>query len=721
MRLKRVIKALLATLAGCLLFGFMLADAHRADHGQLVRFDMLCLMLGAAAVSLALLKIPFFTTNERKRVPVQIAVLLGVLCIVLVSGIISHPRFFFMEWIGTAWRVSYDYGFYRWLLFGLILVPVMARAKSKTWILIAVILIYAQVYAFQSLMKETKGMALYRDDHPSFMLRLDEFVHTFPMLHNYSPRWNGGAEGFVGVSSGIPSVGLPLFPLWRHFQVSDVYTPGIGIIFIVLMPWIAVGGLRVAGCRASGAFTAGILALGVGSIFFLWMLHFGTIGASFSSSFILPLSAVSMGVVWLNKTRWYHFVFLVICAFMLLMWPPGALMAAPLAVSYLCSWRRIRKRSFVFLLSAVLVVFLLVLRQLLVITLSGDELMGYVTDKAGAGADVSLWRQIADGMTVLIMDMNRTNPLIVFIGILGLLLLPYKSLRRWFGPVLLWLALLAGWGRNLEPKMQLERMIIPMLFAAVVPAAFACSRIFEARGGRSALAKAALAGLLLLCGRSAGQFYANKSMATYVTINQDLDNSVAWIRSNVPEGSRLLFAGKVVHAFNRGHVAYLPVLTGREMMACDYYHFPPDMVEYNYPPAHVRPDRAKLDTFLDVYGVSCVITYKDHADWISYLTGRKERFEEIVPGPGFEFRAFKVIGHSTPGLFVQNTGTVSVDYNRIDITVDDPSFDVILGYNWSDRFKVSGAAELFPYKVYDKVVLLGVSPNGQKDIHITYK
>lgn len=716
MSFRRIIKALVAAVLGGILFGVMYTDAHEtAQGGKLLRLDLLAAGFSALALAAGLLS---FFHDERqgvRRVPGPLAVTLWILSIVLVSGVILHPRFFFIEWAGKRWDVSYDHGFYRWLLFSIIMVPLLTKLKSRSWAAVLLILVYAQYYAFSSLMKETHGLALYRDDHPSFMFRLHEFTATFPLLLNYNPFWNGGVESFVGVSSGIASVGLPLYPLLKVYAVEDCYTPGLGLLFIVVMPWVAVAGLRVAGCRLSGAFAGGILALAAGCVFFLWMLHFGTVGAAFSSFFIMPLSAVSMGVVWLNRSRWYHFVFLAVCACMLLLWPPGALMAAPLALSFLLSLKKLSRKKVVFLSGAAACTGLLVLHHFLVILLRGDELMTYVTDKS---ASFGL-KAFLDGVGVLVRAINRINPLIVYFGATGLIFSPCRSMRKWMGPVIVWLAVLAGWGAYVEPKMQLERMIIPMAFALVVPAAFACGRIFDSRGGMSILARAFLAGLLLMCGRSAGQFYGNKSAASYVAVNEQLHNAVEWIEANVPEGSRLLFAGRAVHAFNRGHIAYLPVLAGREMMACDYYHFPPELVEYNYPPAGIRSDVEQMDKFLKVYAVSCILTYKDHASWIEYFDSRPGRFERLEPGPGFDFYAYRV--KDAGSLFVENSGVIAAGFNRITVELDDPARDAVLGYNWSDRLEVSGTAEILPFQVCEDIVLLGIKPNGEKRVEISFR
>ena len=56
-----------------------------------------------------------------------------------------------------------------------------------------------------------------------------------------------------------------------------------------------------------------------------------------------------------------------------------------------------------------------------------------------------------------------------------------------------------------------------------------------------------------------------------------------------------LFAGETVHGYGGGHVAVLAYLTGRQMMACDYYAFSPDLVEYNYPPREWRAGGPAVD------------------------------------------------------------------------------------------------------------------------------
>ena len=130
----------------------------------------------------------------------------------------------------------------------------------------------------------------------------------------------------------------------------------------------------------------------------------------------------------------------------------------------------------------------------------------------------------------------------------------------------------------------------------LVPAAALALRYLLLRRGRlwAGLQGVALA-LLVLLVPNAGSLYAGKGVAPFAAMPKWIADFSAWVGENVPENGRLLFAGRTSHAYGRGHVAYLPLLAGREMLACDYYEFPPGLAETDSPPrsAHRAPGGAQ--------------------------------------------------------------------------------------------------------------------------------
>jgi len=713
-------RAFWAFLIGLSFLLLLFGNEHlRAGGGRFLRSDWMQPLLWLLPPLLLMRKLPADPTarrGEARRLRPEVLLFLTMV-LFLFSGAVRHPWFYYLNWAPRGGMDPMGAGLFRSILLTALFLPFLLRRRPRIWVAVLLILLFSQAACLRSLLTTTGGAAVYRDDHPSFMFRLWEFTRVFPRLVSYNPYWNGGVVNFVPSATGTFAIGLPLYPLWRLAPIHEVYTLGIGLIYIVLMPWIAVASLRILGANRTAALCAGILALGVSRHFFLWMLHFGTVGASFSASFILPVCACTYRAVWTGRQNKRLFVALVVSLFFLLQWPPGALMAAPLVLSMLFSVRRWTRRAWGFLLAAGVILALLVFRQFLAPLLRGESLMTHVLEKSGQTVG---WTEVLNGVSRgflhLVAHVHEGHPVLIFLGLGGLCILPYRSLRRWCGPVVLVLACLAGWGREIKPNLQLGRMAITMFFVAVIPASVLCGRLLRSGGRSLAVVRSALLALLLMGGWSVSLLYKSQGYAPYTWLRSDIRDLVEWTRANVPEGGRLLFAGRTVHFYGRGHIAYLPALAGREMMACDYYAFSPRLVEYNYPPRPFRRPKSRLFEFMELYNVTHILTY--HDQWKDIFRRYPEWYEEAPTVEWEEIAAFRV--RREPSLFRKGEGTVDADFNRLRVRLSKPAEEVILKYNWSDRLTAAGGVEIGPWEAGDGVRLIRVRPRGAREFEIEY-
>lgn len=189
-----------------------------------------------------------------------------------------------------------------------------------------------------------------------------------------------------------------------------------------------------------------------------------------------------------------------------------------------------------------------------------------------------------------------------------------------------------------------------------------------------------------------------------------------WIRTDIPEDARVLFAGYTMHGYGGGHVAHLPAMTGREMMACDYYHFSPKEVEYDYPPAAWRNSPEQIFAFLHLYNVKAVSTL--HASWGEHFRAHPEWYEEVMPLGENRLMFFRVKSDSS--LFKLNKGQVQAHFNRLNVTLENEHEDAVIAYNWAKGLKAPPPAELFPHDAGNGVTLIGIRPQGLRSIPIRY-
>ncbi|MBI3985511.1 MAG: hypothetical protein HY343_01210, partial [Lentisphaerae bacterium] len=518
----------------------------------------------------------------------------------LFSSLVDFRWFYWVDWLpGEPGFLSG--GLNTGIFLTALLVPLCASGRLKATWMVFVIFLVVEGLCWKSLVDFTGGQALYRDDHASMMFRLWEFTRTFPQLLNYDPFWNAGVVHYVTLTSGLNALGLMFWPFWSSFPIDQVYTPLLGVSFLVVMPLIGVLSVRLMGGNWTAGWCSAILLLGVNRMFFLWLLHYGTVASLFCTGFFLPLSACVFRVLWLNRRSWRLAILLTAVGLMLILWPQGILPAAAVVVGVLSNPRRWTWRKAGFLALCALGVMALYYRAIGILLFQSNELFQQLlrvpaqpVPPAASAGDAGLILTVSkdmlkEGWMALRCILQDMNPMLVFLGLGGVWVLRVRSLRTWLSPTMVILAVIAAWGPIWKPAMQLQRLVIPLAMLAVIPASWSIARVLKTTTPAWALPRAALLALLILTGWNVARLYGGTGPAPATVLSEKTWSLVRLIRNETPEGGRVLFAGQTVHYYgDNGHVAMLPALAGREMMACDYFHFPPKSVEYNYPPAVFR-------------------------------------------------------------------------------------------------------------------------------------
>lgn len=643
-------------------------------------------------------------------------VLACCMALYLASSAGLQSRFYFLRWLPTSDPVSvlFDSWMARFALFTAILTPVFVVRWRRSWVIPFVILLVCQFRCIHELIDTTQGMPLYNDDHSSFMFRFWVFGKTFPRLVYYNPFWNGGKEAVYIVASGTTCPGTLLWPLWRFGNILNVYTPAIAFLSIVFIPFMVMAATRMMKGSATASICAAIMALGVSRHFFVWFLHFGTIGACLSISFLPLVCACVYRLLWAEKPEPWAAVLLVISAFLFLAWPPSGFIAITLVPGMLfCVSRLSKQRILFFAICAVMIV--LVCMPYFLSILSRVDVKAFAEE---AGKQQSWIEGLKGGFRTMREQLWQAHPLIVFFGLLGVTVLPRRDIRQFLVPVLACLLILSSWGELLLPAFELSRGGIAMFFLAAIPAGLWASRFLEDGSLRLSPVRAGLTALLLLGGLNVSNMYENRQPEKFRPMSSEILQAAEWIRDNTPEDGRIMFAGSTVHAYGGGHVAVLPALTGREMMACDYYHFSPALVEYNYPPKRYRRDHQKMEEFFHAYNVTHVVTY--HGRWVRHLRERPDLFEEVYMwGNNRKKYVFRVKRESS--MFLEGAGTVESSINNLHVVVEDPSQPVVLKYNWVDGMKVDPPVEIRPRHVDEDIDLIEIDPNGQREFDLAFR
>ena len=607
----------------------------------------------------------------------------------------------------------------------------LGGARGRRWLpaALATLLLGSQFLFARAAWGVVGGTVPWGFDHPSFMFRLKEFGDLFPCaLGGYNPWWNAGIEHFVGVTSGAHGFGLLVWPLLKLWEPHVFYGAALVFWFVFGFPWIGAAAVRSAGVDRVGALFAGLLLCGVSRASFLWMWHFGTAGAMASAMMALPVVALGYRLAVLRRGGAGTALALGVAAWLACLWTPGTFVCAGLALGWLWSFRAWSWRSNRWLCAAGALALALLAPWFWTTWFPCRNVLEYVgtaLDHPG-GAVMAL-----NGARRLGNAFQEWQPVLVFFGLLGLAAAP-RELRRWMLPPLLALGAIVGWSREWKPLSQLDRLAIPMAVAAVFPAAALCGRLFGGGEGGAAgrsrrWAWAAAQGIVLasvLFGfRVVYLHYANRGSEPLRTLPPEIREFADWIRAAVPEEGRLGFAGRTVHFFGGGNIAYLPVLAGREMMADDYYSFPQSTIEYNYPPAFYRGTLEGCLFFSRAYGITHWVATTPNAK--DFFAASPAAFEWVksLRMPDRDFDVYRVVGGAPASRFWEGAGRVVARENQIEVfPADAAATRMVIRYNWRDGlFCRTPGAEIEPFAVDANLRFIAVKPCGHARVDIGYR
>ncbi|MBI2438212.1 MAG: hypothetical protein HYV36_05295 [Lentisphaerae bacterium] len=701
---------------------FLLLLLH--TRGHLIEGVFLRYLIVWIPVVLLLERLQVFAAarGQAPAVALRVWPVIGLLIFLILfffSSTTDHYWFYFVDWLprtGFGWFL-FESGMGRFVLLTALLTPLLVTPGLRLPAILLVLLLASMTWCGALFLKTTGGAPLYTDDHASFLFRLWEYVQTRLQLINYNPYWNAGVVESHFTQTGTAALGLVAWPVWSHWPIDQVYTPVLLAVFIVLVPLLAVGSLRIMGANGTAQCCAGFMALGVNQPYFLWLLHYGTVGACLASACILPVSACLFRVMMLGRREWWLAVVLIGAICFCLMWPPAAVMILALVLAFLINWRHWSWPKFRFLLLCAAVILLLHLRRGIVLLMEMGVFHPRGPTLALPGGYELSQDLLVAGWETLVDYLRHGHPLILFLGIGGVVVIAHPLVRRWFGPIVLGLLLLTGWGFLMLPDLQLHRMVIPLFFAAIAPAALMAADILRSHSIRLALLRAAVVVILALGAWNAALMFGNEGRATYNPMPREARALAAWLKADGADGGRVLFAGSTIHGYFEAHVAFLPYLGKREMMACDYYHFSPGAVEYDYPPKAWRQSPDTIALFLELFNVTTVTTC--HEEHRAFFAAHPEQYR-LIPGlgAGDGLAVFKVLRPASK--FLENSGTVTATFNCIRVELRQSERNAVIKYTWDPGLKVTPPATLYPAAAGPGVTLIGIRPNGLTKLEISF-
>ena len=536
------------------------------------------------------------------------------------------------------------------ILLGGICTALILRRRAY-WIFGAVAPL-AAAFLFYTFLKESGGRPIFSDDHAVFLYRLMLLKDNFPWVPFYHPLWDGGIDVRQFFSTGVLNVFLLGAPLIYSFPVEKVYSLIVAALLFGLVPAATFFAARLAAASRRAAALAALLSLSPSLLWFKWTLSYGTIGFACSMA-LLALNLV-LAAKLLNQDQELsapQAVLLLASGSLMLLWPLAGIVLLPLFGLGLCAFKRLlRKRYFKLLILG----FLLLNLPWAALFWSSSQVGKFLsteksshTEPAAAQAgqpttQITLRPAViprttkhrADSVnlkksTKLVREtVNSTNPLLIFLGIPGLLLLR-GSTRRVFIATSLWLILLGAFLFPLKPQLELDRMLIVLGLLFCIPTALAAEQLFiraeQPAAKFSWLISALLGGFLLTGPLVAAATLRNRTLAQFQFLGREGSALIEQIEKHSGQG-RILFSGCVMHELNGGHLAPLTLLTRKPLLASSHMH---NIWWYtdSIPESFLSRREAGIQEYLNLYNVTAIFAHNPR--WKDRLRQRGGSYERI--------------------------------------------------------------------------------------------
>ena len=579
---------------------------------------------------------------------------------------------------------------------------------------------------------ESDGRLLFSDDHSVFFYRLQLLTKFFPHIPFYNPLWNAGIDARDFFASGSLNVFFLFSPLLYISNDPIVYNIIVISLLTIILPLSLFYSARLFGLSTVVAWTAALLSLSTGLVWYRWGLKYGTLGFIFSSA-LVPLN-LALGSRFISKDHQPKKIesLLFVCSLtMMLFWSlsgfvfvPFIVLAAFVAPRLLRSPRSIGVVISVFLINAFwIAIFLSVSKVGSFVSIPSEGKRNVQVDSADdtdatdtASTDstsemsVPAYRHksgdlsIAGAFKVFSETAISTNPLILIFALPGIFLFNKKN-RLLLGATLLWLLLLGTFGVRFKPQLELDRMLVIATIVSIVPAALALTKLFERVLIQNTIwyrSIGSLAGAFLCVGPFVtSSIFLNRTTEQYYFASSSVESTDHIISEHAGEG-RTLFTGFVLHELSQGHLAPLALMTNKPLAASSFVH---NLWKYQQiiPKSFLENKDEGIEKYFDLMNATLIVAHEEV--WRNYFFARPSKYREV--GRAYPFIFFKVLSHES-NYFLSGKGAI--------LTQNENSLQISLKENGSAVLKFTyfpflraDKCEITPYKIDETTSFIQLS------------
>lgn len=551
-------------------------------------------------------------------------------------------------------------------------------------------LILSCLIFMSSFLTESAGRLLFVDDHTVFLHRLYALKENFPFIPFYDPYWNAGNDARDFFATGALNFFTIFSPLIYNFEISQIYNFLIALLLFFLTPLGMFLAARLANFSIISCSIASILSISSSLLWYRWALQYGTLGFLTTLS-LVPLNLVISAIILDKKSAlplWLAILFIFTTTLML-MWSLSGIAFIPIIAAAVFSLKRLIKKQNILLTGLALILLNL---PWMITFWSVSKVSEVITKKSAIHTNLSIPEQnneVRSTDSILLTNLSKSlkviretalssNPLIIIFTLPALFLL--EGFLRWiFLLMTVWLLIIGGLLYPLNPRLELDRMLLILVHILSLPVA-----VFIENIGKSAFRSESR--LILRLGTSlvygflfAGIFSAagilhNRSLVQFTFAEKEVSDIANAIKS-YNQGGRILFSGFVLHELNNGHLAPLTNFTHVPLMASSQVH---NLWRYKqiFPEEFLARGDQGIQEYLDLYNIGAVFAHEK--EWRDYFSARPEKYSKVFHTGRFDL--FTRTGFQSNYIVDGEAQIISQDLNGVRIKINSSS--VIIKFNY---------------------------------------
>lgn len=595
------------------------------------------------------------------------------------------------------------------------------------------------------------GEVLFSDDHATFQYRMMLLKDMFPNMPFYYPLWDGGMDARFFFATGALNIFLLFSPLWYLFPVTEVYNIAISSLAFLITPLSVLLAARLLKFSWPSASVAALISLSPTLAWYRWVFKYGTLGFATSLA-LMPLN-FALIVRLLDRghsIRYWEAIGTIVSITLMLFWSPSGLAFLPLGVIGLLRIRTLLKKRYI---PIILVALIGLNLPWVLVFWKVSQVSSFLTQenapdrtakpvlkqnrlrsKIAPGSEEATFSEektshvtpfsslepeeirsnvrrrfrhrdgdinLRESLRLLRETFLNANPLLLFLGLPGLLFLP-RSVGLLMGTMLLWTVSFGTILVPVKPQLELDRFTLMTLSLLSLPTGLALTQIWKQISVICTAGKHLLflpvAGFVLSGPLIAAGILQNRTLEQF-SFTDDAVSDITRLIRELPGRGRILFSGCVTHELN-GHLAPLAPWTDKPLIASSPLH---NLWWYqeSIPAEFLARGDEGIDEYLNTFDVHAVFAH--HPKWRRYFESRPADFQRV--GDAGQFRMYERLNYQ-PNRFLSGSGKLIEERtDRVLFQLD--SGDAVLKYRYFPFLQVPGC-NLFPYKVSPTVRLVGI-------------